>query len=163
MLCLLHSRVSLETIGRRPPRARCNTTSSTDVAFCAAVTQQQNYEAEVAQNPGASSYINSPPIWPPPVLSLAPATVEEREAEPGYTDEIELATVYENDGVVYPESDARNPFENPNGHLYKPAPYKLHFASFGLKELQYPVNPRELGPIEDLLKLKINVFSFFDE
>jgi hypothetical protein len=83
-----------------------------DLAFCQAVTQQQNYEAEVAQNPGASSYINSPPIWPPRVLSLAPATIEEAEAEPGYADEIEPATVSENDGVLYPESDARNPFEN---------------------------------------------------
>ena len=25
------------------------------------------------------------------------------------------------------------------------------------------MNPRELGPIEDMLKLKINVFSFFDD
>ena len=91
-----------------------------DIAFCAAVTQQANYEAEVAQNRGAPSYINSPPIWPPPVLSLAPATVEERKAEPGYTDEIDPATVYENDGVVYPESDARNPFDTHIGNLYKP-------------------------------------------
>ena len=80
-----------------------------DIAFCAAVTQEQNYQAEVAQNPGATSYINSAPIWPPTVLSLAPATAEEAHAEPGYVDEIDHATVYENDGVVYPESDSRNP------------------------------------------------------
>ena len=71
--------------------------------------------------------------------------------------------MFENDGVVYPESNARNPFDKHIGNLYKPNQYKPHFARFGLDQLQYPVNPLELGPIEDVLKLRINVFSFFDD
>ena len=74
--------------------------------------------------------------------------------------------MFENDGVVYPESDARNPFESKVSnliHLYRPNQYKPYFARFGLDQLQYPVNPLELGPIEDQLKFRINVFSFFDD
>ena len=67
------------------------------------------------------------------------------------------------DGVVYPESDAKNPFDNQNGHMDRAAQYIPHFARFGLNQLQYPINPREVGPIDDLIKLKIKVFSFFDE
>ena len=104
----------------------------------------------MAANPDAASYLTPPPIWPPPKASLAPPTDLEGTEERGFADETEATTVFENDGVVYPESEDRNPFETAHGHLYKPNPYKLHFARFGLDQLQYSVNPLELGPIEDL-------------
>ena len=44
------------------------------------------------------------------------------QQEPGYADEIERATVFENDGVVYPDSNAINPFLDPNGHFFRPRP-----------------------------------------
>ena len=68
------------------------------------------------------------------------------------------------DGVQYPPLDARNPFDsdNPN-NLNRAKQYSHHFERFGLNEIEYPVNPTSMGDIEDRLKLKINVFSFFDD
>ena len=130
------------------------------------VTQQLQYDAAFAANPDAASYLTPPPIWPPPKPSLAPPTDLEGPEERGFADETEATTVFDNDGVVYPESCLPNPFTAKASnlvHFDRPNQYKPHFARFGLDQLQYPVNPLEVGLIEDQLKLKINVFSFFDD
>ena len=74
------------------------------------VTQLLQYNAAIAANPDAASSLTPPPIWPPVKPSLAPPTDLEGPEEPGFSDETDATTVFENDGVVYPESNARNPF-----------------------------------------------------
>ena len=54
-------------------------------------------------NPDAARYLTAPPIWPPPKPSLAPPSDLEGPEERGFSDETEATTVFENDGVVYPE------------------------------------------------------------
>ena len=77
------------------------------------VTQQLQYDAAVGANPDAARYLTPPPIWPAPKPSLAGPTDLEGPEERGFADETEVATVFENDGVVYPESDATNPLATP--------------------------------------------------
>ncbi len=88
----------------------------------------------------------------------------ELEEEENADDLVEEDDLLGNDGVQYAPSDACNPFDSDKPiNLKRANQYKPHFERFGLNQLEYPVNPTSMGDIEDTLKLKINVFSFFDE
>ena len=49
--------------------------------------------------------------------------------------------------------------QNPNRHNQ----YKPLFKQHGLDELKYPISPNDIPEIEKKLKLRINIFSFFDD
>ena len=71
---------------------------------------------------------------------------------------------YLNDEVQYSASTERNPFMAKEiTRLYKPNQYRKHFERFGLNSIKYPIAPQFIKEVEDTLKLKINIFSFFDD
>ena len=91
----------------------------------------------------------------------------ENEGTPTTTSNPEAQEIREedflNDEVQYVPSPDRNPFlaREIRKH-FKPNQYRKHFERFGLTALKYPCAPQSLQEIEDILKLKLNIFSFFD-
>ena len=49
------------------------------------------------------------------------------------------------------------------GSRNRPDPYNQHFKSFHLDEIEYPVEPNKVPEIEEKLRIKISIFSFFDD
>ena len=59
-------------------------------------------------------------------------------------------------------ADLSNPFTKGNHNPNRASLYRPHFERFGLNEIECPVKPSSVPELEDKLKLKINIFSFFD-
>ncbi len=47
-------------------------------------------------------------------------------------------------------------------HANRPSKYNRYFAQTGLDKIRYPVEPDRIPELENLLKVRINVFSFYD-
>jgi hypothetical protein len=45
----------------------------------------------------------------------------------------------------------------------RPAQYEVHFAKYGLDQIEYPVAPEQVPALEDKLKIAINVFTVRDD
>ena len=104
------------------------------VGLAEAVTQQLQYNAAVAANPDAASYLAPPPIWPPPKPSIAPPTDLEGPEEPGFSDETEATTV-----LRMMELSTLNPM--PETHLAPPmatctSPTLTKFISLDLASIK---------------------------
>ena len=88
---------------------------------------------------------------------------EPTDAQPVPESDFDSSDLTTPDEVQYPSSDATNPFLSKTvQHLSRPAPYRKHFARFGLDKFEFPISPKSIGEIESQLKLKINIFSYFD-
>ena len=48
-------------------------------------------------------------------------------------------------------------------NLNRPSTFSKHFERFGLDNISYPVDPKNISEIEDQLQLRINLISFFDD
>ena len=67
------------------------------------------------------------------------------------------------DEIEYPTSELTNPFlADRVRNLTRPRQYRKHFDRFGLDKFEFPISPKSVGEIESQLKLKINIFSYFD-
>ena len=59
--------------------------------------------------------------------------------------------------------DLSNPFVKAEHNPNRASLYRPHFERFRLNEIECPVKPSSVPELEDKLKLKINIFSFFDQ
>ena len=48
-------------------------------------------------------------------------------------------------------------------HSHRAKQYLTYYENEGLHRMEYPVGPDQMPEIEEILNLKINIFSFFDD
>ena len=53
--------------------------------------------------------------------------------------------------------------ESAERHASRPHQYDQYFQTYGLQGIRYPVEIADIPAIEELLQVRINLFTFFDD
>ena len=83
--------------------------------------------------------------------------------ENGISTSLEDLELEPDENDIPPSSILKNPFYQRNHNPSRAAHYIPHLERLGLSHLARPISPSSVEELEDELKLKINIFSFFDE